>query len=428
MGCFATIGNRFVLSFALLIAAIPACGGIALADATMTVSDVQVDVTARDAAAARDQAMADVQSKAFDRLMRRLVPNPADQARIKPTQSEIESLVQDFAVQSERASTVRYIGVYTVRFRAGRVRKYLADAGVSAVGDQQEVMILPVYQSAAGQVLWGSSNPWRTAWDRGGSGDGPVTLVLPNGDSFDTGALSANAATGGDMTALGAIMQRYHSAGVVVALARPGDPAAGPGSGLAITATTYDSTGAKGAQSLTVAPQPGEPPEKIFLRGVSTLTDALESGWRQTGSTGLVAYAAPPDDEGKDAAQGASAAGETLYPIEIPVAGAGDWVAARDRLAATPGVQRVTLDVLTREGAAVTLDFAGDPLALQAALANSGYVLVQTAPADASGPGAFQLKPAGAAFQPSPVPAQASAPLPPPVSSPPPPAAESSAQ
>jgi hypothetical protein len=67
-------------------------------------------------------------------------------------------------------------------------------------------------------------------------------------------------------------------------------------------------------------------------------------------------------------------------------------VALRDRLGAIPGVQLLSLDALTREGAALTLDFAGDPLALQAALAGSGYVLAQTAPGNAAGPGSFMLR------------------------------------
>jgi hypothetical protein len=85
----------------------------------------------------------------------------------------------------------------------------------------------------------------------------------------------------------------------------------------------------------------------------------------------------------------------TPYPIIVPVAGVEGWVRLRNQLTTTPGVQHVALDALTREGAALTLDFAGDVVALQAALSNSGYVLVQTAPGNAAGPGMFQLRPAG---------------------------------
>jgi hypothetical protein len=389
MDGFATIRTGPLVLRAFLVLALLMAGRPALADSTMTVSDVNVDVTAKSAADAREQAIAQAQSRAFDRLVKRLVTDPADQAKIKPGQGEIEGMVQDFAVQSERTSAVRYIGVYTVRFRAGRVRKYLYDAGVASVGSVQEVMVLPVYQTGSGPVLWGPSNPWRSAWDRGGFGDnGPATLILPNGDPFDTGTLSASAAASGDMTALDAIMQRYHIAGVVVASAQP--RGAGPASGLSITVTTYDGTGAKNTQSVTIDPQPGEPADKTLRRGVLMVAQALESQWQQTGGTGFVAYAPPP---GMDQGPGQASAGAgALYPVSIPLGGIADWAVARERLAAIPGVGGVTLDALTRQGAAVTISFAGDPTALQAALAGSGYTLVQTgavgAPAvPAPGPG-----------------------------------------
>jgi hypothetical protein len=382
-----------------------------LAAATMTVSDVQVDVTSKSAAAARDEAIATAQRDAFARLVTRLVPDAAEQAKIKPAQADIERLVQDFAIESERVSPVRYIGVFSVRFRAGRVRAYLADAGVHAVGDQQEVTVLPVYRSAKGTLLWEPSNPWRTAWERGGYGDGPVTLTLPNGDPFDTGTLSADAAVNGDMTAIGALIQRYHTSGLVVAVAEPRDPAAGPVSGLAITATIYDATGVKGTQTVTVDPQPGGVPENNLRRGVSAIADALETGWRQSGSTGLVGTIVANDGQADSQADDQSQQTPgTLYPIAISLAGISDWISVRDRLATVPGVQQVALDVLTREGAAFTVSFAGDTLALQAAIAATGFALVQTAPADAAGPGAFRLRPADAV--PPPAPEAAATPVP----------------
>jgi hypothetical protein len=238
----------------------------ARAETFLTVSDVPVDVTAKDAAAARDQAISVVQSKAFDKLVKQLVSNPSDQARLHPSQQDIESFVQDFGVDNERVSTVRYIGLYNVRFRESLVRKYLADNGVSAVAS--------------------------TA-DAGQTGEGTEQPAPPAGST---------------------------------------------------------------------TPGPATP-----------------------------------------------------YPIAVPVAGVESWVKLRNQLAGTPGVQRVALDALTREAAALTLDFSGDIVALQAALAGSGYVLVQTSPGNAAGPGMFQLRLAGA----EPPPAQQFA-GPPPMIPPPP--------
>jgi hypothetical protein len=383
-----------ILSFAIAILAFAGASPQVQAENYMTVSDVPVDVTAKNSAAARDQAIAAAQAKAFDRLVKRLVPNAAEQARLKPSQQEIEGFVQDFAVESERVSPVRYIAQFSIRFRAGRVNKYLADSGVSAVGDQQQALIVPLYKTSAGTLLWESGNRWRAAWDRGGFGDGPVTLILPNADSFDTGTLSASAAESGDMAAITALSQRYSAAGLAIVTAEPRDSGRGAVSGLTLTLATYDGNGPKTTQTLTVDPIDGELPEKTLLRGVAAVATALENGWRQSissnGSTGLhqVVTQAAPD-------QPMVGGVPTAYPIAVTVAGIGDWIKLRNQLTATAGVQRVALDAMTRDGAALTLDFAGDALALQMALAGSGYVLVQMSPGDASGPGTFQLRPAG---------------------------------
>ncbi len=394
-----TVHNRR-LSF-LRIAAILFMGAFALgrssasgAESFMTVGGVSVDVTAKNAAAARDQAIATVQRKAFDKLIKRLVPGAADQARLNPSQADIESFVQDFAVDNERTSAVRYIGLYTVRFRASRIHKYLADSGVTSVGDLQQVLVVPVYHTPAGHMLWEQGNAWRTAWERGGFGEGPVTLILPNADTFDTGALSATAAENGSATALDAMIGRYHAAGIAVVTAEARDPIHGPVSGLTVDIALYDGRSRKNSQTLTIDPVSGEQPEKTLMRAAAAAAAALEDNWSQTvasiGSTGLsapVPMLASPETQD----QAANGSG-TVYSIVMPLTGIGEWVALRDRLGAIPGVQLLSLDALTREGAALTLDFAGDPLALQAALAGSGYVLAQTAPGNAAGPGSFMLR------------------------------------
>ncbi len=231
--------------FSLVLLAFPA-----RAETYLTVGDVHVDVTAKTAAAARDKAIADAQRIGFEKLMQQMLPNPADQARVKPSQEQIEGFVQDFAVENERVSAVRYLGVYSVRFRAGRIHKYLTDSGITATGDVSSI------ETA------GSATP----------------------------------------------------------------------------AAADDSA----------QPSP--------------------TGGGQT----------------------------TSYAIAMPLGGIADWVQARNKLTGLPGVQRLSLDVLTRDAASFTLDFAGDPLALQAALAGTGFILVQTAPPSGFGQASFQLKRAGA--------------------------------
>jgi hypothetical protein len=245
MNCFAIFRGPRTVGILLAGASILIAPAVS-AETYLTIENVPVDVTAKNAAAARDSAIAVAQSKAFDQLIKQIVANPSDQARLHPGQGQIESFVKDFGVDNERVSTVRYIGLYSVRFKASQINKYLSDSGVTPANEQ---------------------------------------------------ALQAD----------------------------------------------------------TSAP--------------ATAADA--STTQQV--IGPV----------------------TSYPMAMQLAAITDWVRLHNQLAATPGVARVALDALTHDGAAVTVDFAGDPVALQAALSGSGYVLVQTGPAGAMGQGGFQLQPAG---------------------------------
>ena len=378
---------------ALFFAALFAMTGVrfAAAETFITIPGIPVDVTAKSANAARDRAIAEAQIKAFDRLVKQIVPNPDDQARIHPTREEIESFVQDFAVGSERTSSVRYIGRYTVRFRSSQVRGYLAAAGISAISEPHQVLILPLFRTAKRPLLWEQGNAWRAAWDVGGFGDGPVTLILPNADAFDTATLTASGAQSGDVAALVPLAQRYNAAGVVVADAAANDPVRGLASGLKVTLTTYDIGGVKSTTTLMLDAVQGEQPDKLLHRAVAEAAQTLETGWEQSiaanGSIGLVTDQA----DGAAVAAARSRLGAS-YPIAMPIAEIADWVKLRDALNAVPGVQRLALDALTREQVAFTVDFLGDPVALQGALADSGFVLVQTEVAGPQVAGSLFLK------------------------------------
>jgi hypothetical protein len=116
--------NRFARAWTtvILTAVLMALGPApAMAAAPYEVMGVPVDVTAADAATARDQAIVEGQRKAFTMLMERLVGTEQAASIPTPDDAQLSSMVQDFEVESERLSSVRYIGVMTFRFDAAAV-------------------------------------------------------------------------------------------------------------------------------------------------------------------------------------------------------------------------------------------------------------------------------------------------------------------
>jgi hypothetical protein len=90
-----------------------------------TVTDVNADVTADTAAHARDQALVQAERSAYTQLCQRLgVPDNG----AKLDDDAMGAMVQSFEVQSERISAVRYIGVFTIRFKPSAVKKKIGNA------------------------------------------------------------------------------------------------------------------------------------------------------------------------------------------------------------------------------------------------------------------------------------------------------------
>jgi hypothetical protein len=106
----------------LLVIALALFGsGPALAAEPYVVSGVPVDVTAADSATARDQAIVEGQRKAFSMLMEQLLGVDKAPTIQTPNDAQLAGMVQDFEVESERLSSVRYIGVMTYRFDAASI-------------------------------------------------------------------------------------------------------------------------------------------------------------------------------------------------------------------------------------------------------------------------------------------------------------------
>ncbi|HEX6092361.1 MAG TPA: hypothetical protein VFZ07_03355 [Dongiaceae bacterium] len=95
---------------------------------TYTVSGIPVDVTAADASTARDQAIVDGQRAALQKLVENMMGVEKDKEIPIPSDDEISAMVQDFEVETERVSSVRYVGSLTYRFLSDPVDRLVGRA------------------------------------------------------------------------------------------------------------------------------------------------------------------------------------------------------------------------------------------------------------------------------------------------------------
>ena len=323
-------------------------------------SGVEVDVTADNAAAARNSAITLGQRKAFEKLLGQLVDSASLASLPSASDDQIGAMVADIEIESERTSAVRYLGVLTYRFYAEPVQSFLSGSGARYTATPSPpVLVLPILIEGDAQTLWGEQNGWLVAWS-GYTGGGLVPIRVPLGDLEDLAVIDAERALAGDLAALDALARRYGAADVVVAEAHlePGTGTGGAqGATVQLTAKRYGPTGLTDTFVDDVAGSSADI-SSLFMSAVAAVDVQIQESWKQqvipsTGATGVT----------------------SRLEVTAPLRGLDEWLEIRRRLAQVPPVQSVDMRYLTISEARFDLLYGGDQMSLERALAGRGLGL-----------------------------------------------------
>lgn len=357
------LGMLRALSLAVLVlCAVVSNPAKAVQPGQFEVRGVTVDVTADSAQAARVQALAEGEKKAFRQLMERLTLQAYYDRLPDLSPAEITALIIDFAVAEEKTSSVRYIAKLDYHFKGDGVRTLLDDYAIPyAETVSKPVLVLPVYQAAGALSLWDDPNPWRGAWGALGVGEvsGLVPMVLAVGDLQDVGAIGAEQAIEGDMVRLEAIAARYGASDVVVAHAilRLDAPSGLPE--LDVYLTRFGSTLQEHTVVKTFSATAGETVEKLLARAAYSLKNQVEDNWKQDNLI-QVGHA-------------------QVLPIHVRVNGLKDWVSVQGRLNGVAIIRRADVVLMRRDQVLLNLHFIGDAEQLALSLDQADLVLWEEA-------------------------------------------------
>ncbi|WP_287000236.1 DUF2066 domain-containing protein [Thalassospira sp.] len=321
-----------------------------------SVSGVHVDESAETAAAARDQALAIGQRKAFDEVVARLTL-PEDRRGLgTPNQNDINNMVRDFGVSNEKTSSVRYIADMTVRFKENELRNYLRFRDIPFAELQSKpVIIVPVYHSGGYTSLWDDPNPWRDIWSRNFASGGLVPVKAPIGDLQDIGIVSAEQAENGAIARLNELPRRYGANVAVVASATVrGETGAET---VDVTATRYDAGGAPQIFGVTETTQPGESLNETLVHAAKGVQDQLSDGWKRAN---LINY---------------GTGGQLM--VFIPITGLDDWAKIEERIIGSPVVRNSRVVAMSRREVQIAVDYVGSTDQLRTALAQQNLSLSQ---------------------------------------------------
>ena len=321
-----------------------------------TVSGVKVDVTDTDAAAAKIKAIQQAQMKAFHTLVRRIASEEAWARLSKLGRRRIGRMMSSLSVEEEHTGPRRYIGRLTIRFRPGRVRKALREAGAGYTTKQApRILIVPVWKTDGGPVLW-KPNPWRKAWENLDAEHALVPILVPVGDLTDTQTITAQEALERDKVKLQALQMRYDTEAVLVAVAEP-----------------------KGDNSVR-AVMTGKSPvgriafDKTYVSTEGGVEAAAAQAARRFHAVMLYKW---KKRVAQQRAARTPALAATRISVTVPFRGLREWQSLQARIRTTPGVSGLDVSTLSGNGAVVNLS---SPLALeqlQAALRQSRLYLSQ---------------------------------------------------
>ena len=325
-----------------------------------TVANIQVDVTAKTASAARKQALANGEKRSFELLLKRLTMR-IDHQRLPVLEAkEISGYIQDFGVADEKNSAVRYLAKLTYRFKPRDIRFLLRDSDVQfAETRSKPILVLPVYQVAGAVSLWDDPNPWRQAWlqkSQASKAAGLVPMIYGNGDLKDIAIISAELAVKGDEQRLAAIAKRYNVATTLVVLGTLGSTNKGRPV-LKVNILRYGKNENRQAFSTEMVAGEGEGVDALLSRAAIEISSRIEDQWK---ANNLLEF-------------------ERLgvIAVALPIKSLPEWVDAKRRLSRVAVIENAELVLLSRTEVRLNIHFLGEAEQLKLALAQADMVLTE---------------------------------------------------
>jgi len=322
----------------------------------LTISNVQVDVTAETASAAREQALVEVQRTAVMRAIQEV--SSGDPSGVNLSASQIGRLILDLETVSEQTGAGRYIGTYNVRIDGQALSRLLGQSNINIVqAAPGPVIVVPLLvDGGGGAQLWQPSNGWLQAWTALGRADGILPIQAPLGDIEDVRDVAPNDVLQHNEGAMLSFAERYRAYGAlaVTATARGGTtelPAE-----LAIQIERYGPDGLAREFDFSVESVSGEPITDLYARARDVVISAVQEDWREGG--------------GRSAARAPEPISVVARPSSLF-----EWIDIRDRLTGLRGIREVRLDGLGPGQARMVLVVGGGVDRLRSIASGAGLFL-----------------------------------------------------
>jgi hypothetical protein len=372
------------------------------ASGSFEISGVTVDVSGKDAEAARYGGWRLAQRKGWDMLSRKLTGKPSSLS-----DGALDSLVTGIVVEQEQIGPKRYIARLGVLFDRNKAGSIL---GVSvAVNQSPPMLLVPLTYTGGAGIAFERETAWARAWNRFKSGGSTIDYVRIRGNGADSMLVN-----GGQVQRRGrnwwrGVLDQYGAADVLIAEVQlrreyPGGPIIG------IFSATHGPDRQKIAD-FALRVDNGDSLDGLMDAGVQRIDkafrDALALGVLHTDSLLATRPPAPKtEEEAKPSEEAtgtptpepeASPTSGTSVNVQFDTPNVGSVTAGEASLRGIPGVRSATTSSLALGGVSVMrVSFDGEVASLRAQLEARGWSVQEAA-------GVLRIRRA-AAPQPSPSP------------------------
>jgi hypothetical protein len=333
-------------------------------DIPYTVSKIAVDVSAKNAVAAKANAMAEAEKRGLNTVLRRVVPFSFYPKLPDLQPEQIEGLVNGISIRKEQYSTTRYIATLDVIFNEQGVKQLVANLGLPLSEERAPMVSILPLTIEGNQVKSAANDSWRQAWLDLDLSHGltPANVLQPR-PGLEAGTVRAVLA--GDAGAFASVQGDYGSAPLIIAVGQAVDG----GKFITRLAGTDGVGRINYGRSDTLN---GTSPKAAAKDAASFAYAVIEDRWKATRAPleavepahyepGMPPQAAPQGEPGR------------LVTAVVQFGGLKEWQQIRGRLVQVPGVRDLEINSLSARTASITFDYAGSLGRLQKVLADSGF-------------------------------------------------------
>ena len=188
-------------------------------DQVFTIRNIKVNVSSTSSVAAKEIALQEAQEQGFQILMEKILLKGEYEKVFNLENIKVTDLAQEIEIESEKTTSVRYIGSIAVKFKKNLVLRILKANNIRfSITKSKPFLILPIYKHGGVTYLWDKENVWKDLWMKDSNDGSLIPIKASEGQFRDFIYFNPNKAIKKNSNNLKKIAEIYDSNGVLIAV------------------------------------------------------------------------------------------------------------------------------------------------------------------------------------------------------------------